>query len=736
MSDEPASSASDNGPARPSGPVSPSTPGDDSAPARPAKKPARTPRQAAAARSQSTPKPARKPAPPRKKPAPPSAAAPAPAPRAGSARAIAGYLLEEQIGEGGMAVVYRARDERLDRHVALKLLAPALTADPGFRQRFIRESRSAAAVDHPNIIPIYEAGDAGDSLFIAMRYVQGGDVRKLLEQGGPLPPARAWSIISQVASALDAAHAHGLIHRDVKPANMLLDRRPGSTGPGGSGPAGDEAQHVYLSDFGISKQSLAASSLTMTGQFVGTLDYIAPEQIDGSDVDGRTDLYSLGCAAYELLSGVPPFSKSQGLALVRAHITEPPPAVTAHRRELPPAVNGVLAAAMAKQPSERYGTCAQFAINLGRALGLVPGAAELPRGLPDAPGPGAPVHPPTELAAPGPGAGPGAGFVPYYAQPPSGPNVAPAAPAAAGWEQQATMAPVGYPGPAGYPGQVGYSAPSGYSAQSGYSSQGGYSSHGGYPGQVGGTGSGGYPGPGGTGWPPQGPRPRSRGVIIGAIGAVAAVAAAAVVAFVLIGHGNHAAQANDLGRRTSPSTATAPTSSAATSPSPSTSSTASLPSTSTSANPATAAPDPAASAQANTVSTLLNSGSGSADVLNNAVNDVSNCGDIASDISEIQSVENQRQDEYAQAQSTPMNDLPNGAQVKSDLVQALHYSLVADQDYLNYANQMETSSCQSGSQAAAQAVDGQAVTYKNEFLSLWNPIASEYGLPQLTVSSI
>ncbi len=226
-----------------------------------------------------------------------------------------------------------------------------------------------------------------------MRYVQGGDVRKLLEQGGPLPPARAWSIISQVASALDAAHAHGLIHRDVKPANMLLDRRPGSTGPGGSSPAGDEAQHVYLSDFGISKQSLAASSLTMTGQFVGTLDYIAPEQIDGSDVDGRTDLYSLGCAAYELLSGVPPFSKSQGLALVRAHITEPPPAVTAHRRELPPAANGVLAAAMAKQPSERYDTCARFAINLGRALGLVPGTPELPRGLPGGPGLGGPARP-------------------------------------------------------------------------------------------------------------------------------------------------------------------------------------------------------------------------------------------------------------------------------------------------------------------------------------------------------
>jgi serine/threonine-protein kinase len=677
------------------GGMSEETPGDN-APAsenEPAdQKPARTPRKPAGSRSQSTGKPARKPAPPRKKPAAPVPAAPAPAAGAGSAQAIAGYLLEEQIGEGGMAVVYRARDERLDRHVALKLLAPALTADPGFRQRFIRESRSAAAVDHPNIIPIYEAGDVGGSLFIAMRYVHGGDVRKLLQQGGPLPPARAWSIISQVASALDAAHAHGLIHRDVKPANMLLDRRPGSTGPGGSGPAGDEAQHVYLSDFGISKQSLAASSLTMTGQFVGTLDYIAPEQIDGSDVDGRTDLYSLGCAAYELLSGVPPFSKSQGLALVRAHITEPPPAVTAHRRELPPAANGVLAAAMAKQPSERYGSCAQFAINLGRALGLVPGAPELPRNLAGGPGlggpaPAVPVHPSTELAAavpaPGPAPGPAASFVPYNAQ-------------------QATMAPAG-PVPMGPPGQ-----------------------------RPGGPG-----GPGGTGWTPQAPRPpRSRGVIVGVIGAVAAVAAAAVVAVVLVGHGNHAGQANEVGRRTSGSTATAPRSSAATSPAPSASSTAALPTATPTVSPATAAPDPAASAQASTVSSLLSSGSGSAAGLNNAVNDVANCGDIASDISEIQSVESQRQNEYDQAQSTQMNDLPSGAQVKADLLQALHYSLVADQDYLNYANQMESSSCQSGSQAAAIAADGQAVTYKDDFLSLWNPIASTYSLPQLTVSSI
>jgi serine/threonine protein kinase len=173
---------------------------------------------------------------------------------------IAGYVLEAQIGEGGMAVVFRARDEGLGRPVALKLLAPGLASDDGFRQRFIRESRAAAAVDHPNIIPIYEAGEADGVLFIAMRYVQGGDVRALIDRGGPLPAARAWAIVSQVAAALDAAHRHGLIHRDVKPGNILLD-----------------AEHVYLSDFGISKQRSGTSSLTMAGQFVGTLDYIAPE---------------------------------------------------------------------------------------------------------------------------------------------------------------------------------------------------------------------------------------------------------------------------------------------------------------------------------------------------------------------------------------------------------------------------------------------------------------------------
>ena len=224
-----------------------------------------------------------------------------------------------------MAVVYRARDERLDRRVALKLLVPALAMDAAFRQRFIRESRAAAAVDHPNIIPIYEAGDAGGSLFIAMRYVQGGDVRTLLERGGPLP---ACAGLEHHQPGRRGARRRPR-PRPGPPRRQAGQHAPRYDGPGAPGRAGvlagDRPEHVYLSDFGISKQSLAASSLTMTGQFVGTLDYIAPEQIDGHNVDGRADQYSLGCAAYELLSGTPPFRREQGLAMVTAHLAEPPP---------------------------------------------------------------------------------------------------------------------------------------------------------------------------------------------------------------------------------------------------------------------------------------------------------------------------------------------------------------------------------------------------------------------------
>lgn len=274
---------------------------------------------------------------------------------------VAGYRLEEQVGQGGMAVVFRARDERLGRLVALKILAPALVADEPFRQRFIRESRAAAAVDHPHIIPIFEAGDADGVLFIAMRYVPGADLRAIVHRHGALEPARVAAIISQVASALDAAYAAGLVHRDVKPANMLLDMRP------------DRPDHVYLSDFGLSKAALSASvGLTGTGQFLGTLDYISPEQIGGKPVDGRTDQYALACAAFELLAGLPPFRREEATAMMYAQLSEPPPPITSRRADLPRAANEVLGTALAKAPENRYASCQQFAEALRRVLGMAP----------------------------------------------------------------------------------------------------------------------------------------------------------------------------------------------------------------------------------------------------------------------------------------------------------------------------------------------------------------------------
>jgi predicted ATPase/DNA-binding CsgD family transcriptional regulator len=262
---------------------------------------------------------------------------------------IAGYRLEEEIGAGGMAVVFRARDERLDRLVALKILAPWLAADEEFRHRFLLESRAAAAVDDPHIIPVYEAGEASGALFIAMRFVPGGDVGGQLRREGPFPPARAAAVISSVASALDAAHAAGLVHRDVKPANMLVDSRPG------------RPDHVYLSDFGLARGRSFSARLTRAGLNVGTVGYMAPEQIEGQEVDGRTDQYALACAAYELLCGTVPFVREQDIAVLHAHLSTPPPPLTPRRPGLPPTVDDVLARAMAKAPRDRYPSCREFA---------------------------------------------------------------------------------------------------------------------------------------------------------------------------------------------------------------------------------------------------------------------------------------------------------------------------------------------------------------------------------------
>ena len=268
---------------------------------------------------------------------------------------LAGYQIQEQIGRGGMAVVYRALDLRLGRVVALKVLAPHLGEDEAFRQRFIRESRAAAGVDHPHIVPVFEAGEQGGVLFIAMRFVEHGDVRWLLDTEGRLSPSRASAITVQVASALDTAHAHGLVHRDVKPGNMLLAR------------ASNDADHAYLSDFGLSKHSLTSSTLTSTGQFLGTLDYVSPEQIQGHPVDGRADQYALACTVVEMLTGTPPFSRDDSMAIMWAQLESEPPRVTQRRPELPSAVDEVIAAAMAKSPASRYPTCRDFALALKSA---------------------------------------------------------------------------------------------------------------------------------------------------------------------------------------------------------------------------------------------------------------------------------------------------------------------------------------------------------------------------------
>jgi serine/threonine protein kinase len=281
---------------------------------------------------------------------------------------VAGYRLEEQIGRGGMAVVYRARDERLGRSVALKVLDPERAGDAGFRQRFLRESRVAAAVDDPHVIPVFEAGEAGGYLFLAMRLVRGGDVESLLAAEGPLEPGRACGMVTAVASALDAAHADGLVHRDVKPANMLLDARPG------------RPDHVYLSDFGISRQLLATSRLTRTDQFLGTLPYAAPEQFSGVEVGGRADQYALACVAFELLSGSPPFVRDSFEQYMYAHLSTPPPKLTERRQGLPPTADEVFAKALAKSPADRFGSCGEFAGALRSALDTA--------GSPPAPPPG------------------------------------------------------------------------------------------------------------------------------------------------------------------------------------------------------------------------------------------------------------------------------------------------------------------------------------------------------------
>jgi serine/threonine protein kinase len=260
---------------------------------------------------------------------------------------IGGHRLRRLVGRGGMGVVYEAVDEALDRTVALKLIAPELAAEPGFRERFMTESRIAASLDHPNVVPIYRAGEEDGLLFLAMRFVTGDDLRTLVERDGPLQPGRATSVIAQVAAALAAAHSRGLVHRDVKPANVLV------TADG----------HCYLTDFGLVKDLAATTGITRTGEVLGTLDYVAPERIQGGETGPWTDVYALGCLVFFALTGRVVFPLEEPERKLWAHISEPPPSPA-----VAPAVDAVVARALAKDPRERYESAPALAAALQAAV--------------------------------------------------------------------------------------------------------------------------------------------------------------------------------------------------------------------------------------------------------------------------------------------------------------------------------------------------------------------------------
>jgi ABC-type branched-subunit amino acid transport system substrate-binding protein len=259
---------------------------------------------------------------------------------------LGGYRIEALLGRGGMGVVYRAYDLALERNVALKLLAPELAEDVRFRERFHRESRLAASLDDPAIVPIYDAGEAADRLYIAMRLVEGTDLKRLLAEEGVLEPERALRLLEQVAEALDAAHERGLVHRDVKPSNVLIDERG----------------HCYLADFGLSRRLGDQTPAVASGRSLGTVDYVAPEQIRGDELDGRADVYSLGCMLYECLAGRPPFGRTSDTAVVFAHLQEEPPAL--------PGLEPVILKALAKEPDDRYQTGRELIDGAREALGL------------------------------------------------------------------------------------------------------------------------------------------------------------------------------------------------------------------------------------------------------------------------------------------------------------------------------------------------------------------------------
>jgi DNA-binding beta-propeller fold protein YncE len=270
---------------------------------------------------------------------------------------FAGHRIDAVAGRGGMGVVYRAIQIDLDRPVALKVIAPHLAQDEAFRERFVAESRTAAAIDHPHVLPIYYAGESDGTLYIAMRYVEGEDLRFLIRREGAVEPARAARMTGQVGGALDAAHARGLVHRDIKPANVLL----------GTG------DHAYLTDFGLTKRLGASTGLSRSGAWVGTLGYVAPEQIRGERIDARADVYALGCVLFHALTGQAPYLRETDEATLWSHLHDPPPPASMLTAGVPEAFDAVIARALAKDPAERHPSAG----DLGRAA-LAAAGAPLP----------------------------------------------------------------------------------------------------------------------------------------------------------------------------------------------------------------------------------------------------------------------------------------------------------------------------------------------------------------------
>ncbi len=277
---------------------------------------------------------------------------------------IAGYRIESVVGEGGMGIVFKATHDYLDRTAAVKVLGPWLQGNARARERFVRESRLAATLDHPNIVTVYDAGEVDDTAYIAMQFVTGVDLHDVLVEEGPMEPARALDVLDQVAAALDAAHAAGLVHRDVKPSNVLMD--------------GDKA---YLTDFGLTRRFEEEKGITYAGEFMGTIEWAAPEQIDHGDLSARTDVYALGCLLYAMLTARQPYVGDSPSEVLFAHLKNPAPKVAEHRRDLPGDIQPVIDRAMAKDAAERFATAGEMAAAARAAMGIT--------ASPDAPRPAA-----------------------------------------------------------------------------------------------------------------------------------------------------------------------------------------------------------------------------------------------------------------------------------------------------------------------------------------------------------